>query len=205
VTDEKNNNSCYKTWPAALPSRVPVGRFRPMCAVLLSIIVQCVNNGGGRCGVRPVGDDAWRECCRSDRQPVQAWKNFRIDWLIDCMNSCFCIQWNIFCFTLYHLLLCSSVVLYVDRYRLFENLFDMPTSIVCAHAIDSLDKQVCLFKSRVYSVWLFRIFVLRTRWIIDKDVSWFSWAMRLPNHSVEGEDREGLKERGGLEYYSWWI
>jgi len=45
-----------------------------MCAVLLPIIVQCVNSGGGRCGVRPVwsvGEDAWRECCRSDR-PIRA-------------------------------------------------------------------------------------------------------------------------------------
>jgi len=40
--------------------RVPVGYFCPMCAVLLPIIVECMNNGGGRCGVRrvrPVGRD----------------------------------------------------------------------------------------------------------------------------------------------------
>jgi len=41
---------CYKTSPAALPPR-EYGGFSAY--------------GGGRCGVRqvrPVGDDAWREC-----------------------------------------------------------------------------------------------------------------------------------------------
>jgi len=37
-----------------LPPRVPVGRFRPMCAVLLPIIVQCVNNSVRRRGMRRV-------------------------------------------------------------------------------------------------------------------------------------------------------
>jgi len=50
--------------------------------------------GGGRCGVRsvrPVVDDAWRECCWSDR-PTRASMETRtlncmIDWLID-VTSC---------------------------------------------------------------------------------------------------------------------
>jgi len=50
------NMTCKQA--AALPPRVLVGRFRPMCAVLLPVIVQYVNNGGGRCGVLPVRDDA---------------------------------------------------------------------------------------------------------------------------------------------------
>jgi len=54
--------------------------FARLCAVLLPIIVQCVNNGGGRCGVRrvrPVGDDAWRECCRPDRSTRAGMENGR--------------------------------------------------------------------------------------------------------------------------------
>jgi len=38
----KKKNSFYKTEPAALPPRVPVVWFRPMCAVLLPIIGRCV-------------------------------------------------------------------------------------------------------------------------------------------------------------------
>jgi len=39
-----------------------------------------------------------------------------------------------------------------ERYRIFDNLFDMPTAIVCAHCIDSLDKQAG-GKATSYDIW----------------------------------------------------
>jgi len=71
---------------AAVSPRVPVGRFRPMCAVLLPIIVQCVHNGGGRWGVRSVrqvGDDAWGEYCRSDRPTRASMEKHMLNCTID--------------------------------------------------------------------------------------------------------------------------
>jgi len=57
-----------------------------MCAVVLSIIVECVNNGGGRCSVHrvsPVGDDAWREFCRSDRPTRASMEKRKLNSMID--------------------------------------------------------------------------------------------------------------------------
>jgi len=56
----------------------PVGRFRPLCAVLLPVIVQCVNNGGGGAvyvGCGQLGTMRGGSVVGQTVQPVQAWKN----------------------------------------------------------------------------------------------------------------------------------
>jgi len=82
-------NSCYKTRPAALPPRVPVGRFCPMCAVLLPIIVQCVNNGGAA---------GWKGCVEGvlEVRLSNPCKHRKTD-VLNCM-----IDWICYCFRCFH-------------------------------------------------------------------------------------------------------
>jgi len=77
--------------PAVLPMLTSFGGFVAGRAFgrknFLSLFTfQCVNNGGERCGVRrvrPVGDDAWRDCCWLHRPTRARMEKLTLNCMID--------------------------------------------------------------------------------------------------------------------------
>lgn len=83
---------------------------------------------------------------QSDSTVVWTWSTLyewkKVLYLNAQRRFCIMLRWRNM-FTLFGYWSKNIGIIIVDRFILFDNLFDMPTGVVCAHCIDSLDKQVC--------------------------------------------------------------